>query len=87
MNYITVTNKLGHTHKLWVVKENNSFTCYRTDCIDIKPDPEFEDVTSSKEYKIWPQKKFESREAAENSLLKYVDAGIKAGIFKNKNIF
>ena len=85
MRYITFSNKLGQVHKMWVDKEGGSFICFKVDDINAKADDELE-MDLSKPYKMWADKKYKTKEDAETAILRYVDAGVKAKIFLDKNI-
>ena len=88
MQYITFVNKLGQVHKMWSSKEGNYFICYRKDDVEAKPSifEQEEGIDSHKEYKMWPTKKFINKDEADSFIVRYVDQGIKAGIFRDKKI-
>lgn len=88
MQYVLFTNKLGQVHKMWSKKEGNFFVVYKQDDIYAKRDPEddFYDATKYQEYKMWSNKKFSTKDESDEAILKYVDLGLKAGIFKSKEV-
>lgn len=88
MQYVLFTNKLGQVHKMWSKKEGNFFIVYKQDDIYAKRDPEddFYDATKYQEYKMWSNKKFSTKDESDEAILKYVDLGLKAGIFKSKEV-
>lgn len=88
MQYITFTNKLGQVHKMWSKKEGNFFIVYKQDDIYAKRDVEDDlyDATKYQEYKMWSNKKFSTKDESDEAILKYVDLGLKAGIFKSKEV-
>lgn len=88
MQYVLFTNKLGQVHKMWSKKEGNFFIVYKQDDIYAKRDPEddFYDATKYQEYKMWSNKKFSTKDESDEAVLKYVDLGLKAGIFKSKEV-
>ena len=87
MKYVTFSNKLGQVHKMWAEKEGNSFVCYKIDDINAKREDEEEFETNyGKSYKMWVDKKYNSFDDANTAILRYVDAGIRAKIFVDKNI-
>lgn len=74
---------------MWSEKVGNLFKCYRKDNInDSFEDAEDEDYEAMchKEYIMWDDKKFLKKEDADLAILKYVDLGIKAGIYTNKEV-
>lgn len=85
MRYVTFSNKIGQVHKMWADKENESFICFKVDDVNAKADDELE-MDLSKPYKMWVDKKYKTKEDAETAILRYVDAGVKAKIFLDKNI-
>ena len=89
MKYILFTNNVNKTHKMWSEKVGNSFKCYRKDNIndsfENSEDEDFE-VLNHKEYTMWDNKKFLTKEDADLAIIKYVDLGIKAGIYMNKEV-
>lgn len=88
MQYVLFTNRLGKTHKMWSKKEGNLFVPYKQDDIYAKRDPEDDlyDATKYQEYKMWDNKKFSTKDESDEAILKYVDLGLKAGIFKSKEV-
>ena len=88
MQYITFVNKLGQVHKMWSSLEGVFFICYRKDDVEAKPSifEQEEGIDSCKEYKMWPTKKFTNKDEADGFIVRYVDQGIKAGIFRDKKI-
>lgn len=86
MQYTLFTNKAGQVHKMWVEKDGDSFVAYKKDDIYKKIDPDSEDIQPPKEYKMWTNRKFLSREEVENMIEKYVDIGMKAGVFVSKEV-
>lgn len=88
MQYVLFTNKLGQVHKMWSKKEGNFFIVYKQDDIYAKRDVEDDlyDATKYQEYKMWANKKFSTKEEADEAIIRYVDSGLKAGIFKSKEV-
>lgn len=88
MQYVLFTNRLGKTHKMWSKKEGNLFVPYKQDDIYAKRDVEDElyYATKYQEYKMWANKKFSTKDESDEAILKYVDLGLKAGIFTSKEI-
>ena len=74
MEYITFINKIGIEHKAWACKEGNNFICFKSETISSQPE------------RLWPQKTFANKEEADNAILKYIESGIKARIFRSKEI-
>ena len=73
---------------MWSKKEGNLFVPYKQDDIYAKRDPEDDlyDATKYQEYKMWDNKKFSTKDESDEAILKYVDLGLKAGIFKRKEV-
>lgn len=88
MQYVLFTNKLGQVHKMWSKKEGNFFIVYKQDDIYAKRDVEDDlyDASKYQEYKMWSNKKFSTKDESDETILKYVDLGLKAGIFKSKEV-
>lgn len=74
MQYVTFTNAAGIEHKAWARKEGDLFVCMK-----------LEDASSTPE-RLWPQKSFSNQIEADEAILKYVNQGLKAGIFKSKRV-
>lgn len=74
MQYVTFTNAAGIEHKAWARKEGNNFICMK-----------LEDASATPE-QMWPHKTFATQVEADEAILKYVNQGIKAGIFKSKRV-
>lgn len=74
MQYVTFINKAGIEHKAWARKEGDKFVCMK-----------LEDLSSTPE-NMWPQKIFNTQVEADEAILKYVNAGLKAGIFVSKRV-
>lgn len=74
MRYVTFINKAGIEHKAWARQDGDKFICVK-----------LEDASSQPE-RLWPQKVFNTKEEADIAILKYVDSGIKANIFKSKRV-
>lgn len=74
MEYVTFTNAAGIEHKAWARKDGDNFICLK-----------LEDASSQPE-RLWPQKVFTNKEEADDAILKYVEIGIKAKVFKNKRV-
>lgn len=88
MQYVTFANRLGQVHKMWSSKEGDYFICYKKDNIEAKPSifEQEEGIDSRKEYKMWPTKRFTDKDEADNFIIRYVDQGIKAGVFRDRKI-
>lgn len=74
MQYVTFINAAGIEHKAWARKEDDNFICMK-----------LEDASSQPE-RLWPQKSFNNQIEADEAILKYVNAGLKAGIFVSKRV-
>ena len=74
MQYVTFINKAGIEHKAWARQDGDKFICMK-----------LEDLSSTPE-NMWPQKIFNTQVEADEAILKYVNACLKAGIFVSKRL-
>lgn len=94
MTYITFKNRLGETHKIWATKKGNGFICYRKDNIFNKNaitntvnNFDSSSLAVSPDYEFFGGKTFETKEDADNYIISYVDRGIKAKVYFDKEVY
>lgn len=93
MTYITFKNRLGETHKIWATKKGNSFICYKRDNIfnknaiaDMANGFNDSSLSIPSEYEFFGGKTFETKEDADSYIISYVDRGIRAKVYFDKEV-
>lgn len=74
MEYVTFTNVAGIEHKAWSRKDGDVYVCMKLESSPSEPE------------RMWEYRTYSTKEQADEAILKYVNAGLKAGIFVSKGV-